>query len=73
MVSPFLTWPLRRVRSVPPPWITDELSPLPEPPDIATFSGVWKYSEMPFRSPLVVEPSSHISRKKAIIAVTKSA
>jgi hypothetical protein len=28
---------------------------------------------MPFRSPLVVEPSSHISRKNAIIAVTKSA
>src|SRR5579864_4446501 len=28
---------------------------------------------MPCRSPLVVEPSSHISRKNAIIAVTKSA
>jgi len=28
---------------------------------------------MPFRSPCVVEPSSHISRKNAIIAVTKSA
>src|SRR5512139_3555028 len=28
---------------------------------------------MPFLSPSVVEPSSHISRKKAIIAVTKSA
>jgi len=27
---------------------------------------------MPFKSPCAVEPSSHIIRKKAIIAVTKS-
>ncbi len=47
--------------------------PAPEPPVIATLNGVRKYSEMPCRSPLVVEPRSHMSRKKAIIAVTKSA
>ena len=39
----------------------------------ATLSGALKKSAMPFLSPSVVEPSSHISRKKAIIAVTKSA
>ena len=49
------------------------LSPEPEPPSIATFSGFLKCSAMPSRSPLEVEPSSHMSRKKAIIAVTKSA
>ena len=67
------TWPSWRDRSWPPPWITELLSPLPEPPAIATFSGVLKNSEMPFKSPFDVEPSSHISRKKAIMAVTKSA
>ena len=50
-----------------------EASPLPEPPCIATLSGVLKYSAMPDRSPFAVEPSSHINRKNAIIAVTKSA
>ena len=40
---------------------------------MATFSGVLKYSAMPDMSPLEVEPSSHINRKNAIIAVTKSA
>lgn len=53
--------------------ITEELSPLPEPPCMATLSGVLKNSEIPFKSPLVVEPSNHISKKNAIIAVTKSA
>ena len=32
-----------------------------------------KNSEMPFKSPLLVEPNNHINKKKAIIAVTKSA
>ena len=72
-MSPRRSAPIVRVSSVPPPLITDELSPEPLPPDNATFSGVRKYSAMPWRSPLVVEPSSHISRKNAIIAVTKSA
>jgi hypothetical protein len=36
-------------------------------------SGCWKYSEMPFSVFSLAELSSHISRKKAIIAVTKSA
>ncbi len=71
--SPCLTWPALRVRSLPPPLMTLEASPEPEPPCMATFSGVEKYSAMPCRSPLAVEPSSHMSRKKAIIAVTKSA
>src|SRR5439155_19467878 len=47
--------------------------PEPLPPISATFSGELKKSAMPFLSPSVVEPSSHISRKNAIIAVTKSA
>ena len=38
-----------------------------------SFSGAEKESAMPFLSPSVVLPSSHISRKKAIMAVTKSA
>ena len=71
--SPRLTCPVVRVRSSPPPLITLELSPDPEPPSIATCSGVLKWSAMPLRSPFVVDPSSHISRKNAIIAVTKSA
>ena len=48
-------------------------SPEPSPPLIATLKGFWKYSAMPCSEPLVVEPSSHMSRKNAIIAVTKSA
>ena len=71
--SPRLTSPTVRVRSSPPPFRTLELSPEPDPPISATWRGVLKWSAMPFRSPFVVEPSSHISRKKAIIAVTKSA
>ncbi len=42
-------------------------------PNNATLSGVLKYSDIPIRSPFVVEPNNHISRKNAIIAVTKSA
>jgi hypothetical protein len=53
--------------------MTLELPPLPEPPASATFRGVLKYSAMPCKSPLAVDPSSYINRKKAIIAVTKSA
>ena len=45
----------------------------PLPPIRETLSGALKKSAMPFLSPSVVEPSSHISRKKAIFAVTKSA
>ena len=71
--SSFLAWPALCVRLGPPPWIRVVASPEPAPPDIDTRNGDWKYSEMPFRSPCVVEPSSHISRKNAIIAVTKSA
>jgi hypothetical protein len=71
--SPRLTAPAARVRSSPPPVTTELESPEPSPPDSETCSGDWKYSEMPLRSPLVVEPSSHMSRKKAIMAVTKSA
>src|SRR6478672_6166986 len=59
--------------SAPPPLTMLVASPAPEPPMSEILSGVLKYSEMPFRSALVVEPSSHISRKNAIIAVTKSA
>jgi hypothetical protein len=40
--SPFFTWPVRSVRLVPPPWISEVASPAPEPPDSATASGVWK-------------------------------
>ena len=69
----FLTSPALRVRSWPPPWMTLVAAPLPSPPIMATFKGCWKYSEMPSICALVVEPSSHMSRKKAIIAVTKSA
>ena len=50
-----------------------ELLPEPSPPCIATLSGEAKYEAMPCSSPLAVEPSSHISKKKAIMAVTKSA
>ena len=71
--SPFLTWPVCRLRSVPPPRTTCDESPAPLPPISATLSGALKKSAMPFLSPSVVEPSSHISRKNAIIAVTKSA
>jgi hypothetical protein len=39
-VSDFCTWPVLRVKSVPPPWMTLELSPEPEPPCSATLSGV---------------------------------
>ena len=49
------------------------IAPEPEPPCCATLSGFSKNSAMPCRSPWAVEPSSHMSRKKAIIAVTKSA
>jgi hypothetical protein len=72
-VSPSLTWPVVRVRSAPPPRTTDDESPEPLPPSSETLSGALKKSAMPFLSPSVVEPSSHISRKNAIIAVTKSA
>ena len=48
-------------------------SPAPEPPMSEILSGVLKNSAIPCNSALVVEPSSHISRKNAIIAVTKSA
>jgi hypothetical protein len=58
---------------VPPPRTTCDESPEPLPPSSATLSGALKKSAMPFLSPSVVEPSSHISRKNAIIAVTKSA
>ena len=71
--SPLLTWPPWRDRSVPPPLTTCDESPEPLPPISATFSGELKKSAMPFLSPSVVEPRSHISRKNAIIAVTKSA
>ncbi len=40
---------------------------------MATFNGELKYAAMPCKSPLAVEPSSHISKKKAIMAVIKSA
>ena len=71
--SPCLTWPVVRVRSAPPPRTTCDESPEPLPPSSETLSGALKKSAMPFLSPSVVEPSSHISRKNAIIAVTKSA
>ena len=71
--SACLTWPPWRDRSVPPPLMTCDESPEPLPPISATFSGELKKSAMPFLSPSVVEPSSHMSRKNAIIAVTKSA
>ena len=50
----------------------DAVSVVP-PPSSDTFIGFWKKSAMPFLSPSLVEPSSHISRKNAISAVTKSA
>ena len=53
--------------------MTLDASPEPDPPASATRSGVWKYSAIPLRSPSAVEPMSHINRKNAIIAVTKSA
>src|SRR3954466_2202282 len=59
--------------SAPPLLMMLVASPAPEPPMSEILSGVLKNSEMPFKSALVVEPSSHISRKNAIIAVTKSA
>ena len=71
--SPSFTWPVVRERSVPPPRSTCDESPEPEPPISDTRSGELKKSAMPFLSPSVVEPSSHISRKNAIMAVTKSA
>jgi hypothetical protein len=43
------------------------------PPNSAACSGVLKYSAIPFSCTGVAELSSHISRKNAIIAVTKSA
>ena len=49
------------------------VSPEPSPPASATFSGVLKYSAMPASVPCDTDDSSHISRKNAIIAVTKSA
>ncbi|MEZ5701731.1 MAG: hypothetical protein R3E42_06835 [Burkholderiaceae bacterium] len=49
------------------------LLPVPSPPIKEIFAGEVKYSAMPLRSPLEVEPKSHINRKKAIMAVTKSA
>ncbi|GAA5241410.1 hypothetical protein BMMON2_42320 [Burkholderia mallei] len=45
-------------------------SPLPK---IAAFSGVLKYSAIPFNCTGVTADSSHINRKNAIIAVMKSA
>ena len=72
-VMPLLTWPSLRVRSVPPPGTGAVASPTPAPPISDSFSGCWKYSEMPFRVFSLAELSSHISRKKAIMAVTKSA
>ena len=72
-MSPSLIWPMVRVRSVPPPRSRLDESPAPEPPISETRSGELKKSAMPFLSPSVVEPSSHIRRKKAIMAVTKSA
>ena len=71
--SPCLTWPVVRDRSWPPPRTTCDESPAPLPPSSATLSGALKKSAMPFLSPSVVEPSSHMRRKNAIIAVTKSA
>jgi hypothetical protein len=56
-----------------PPGSGLEESPEPEPPPTKPSADSGKNSAMPFRSPCVVEPSSHIRRKKAIIAVTKSA
>ena len=57
----------------PPPLIIRVASPEPWPPDRETRRGFWKYAEIPARSPAVVDPNTHISRKKAIMAVTKSA
>ncbi len=71
--STLRTSPSLRVTSLPPPLMTLLRSDAEEPPLIATFSGVLKYSAMPSSVALDVELSSHISRKKAIIAVTKSA
>ena len=48
-------------------------SPEPAPPNSATFSGVRKYVSTDDSSALVTELSNHISRKNAIMAVTKSA
>ena len=73
LVMPLLTWPSLRVRSVPPPGTGAVASPTPLPPIRDSLSGCWKYSEMPFSVFSLAELSSHISRKKAIIAVTKSA
>ena len=56
-----------------PPVSTLTGSPATLPDVTATRSGVRKYSEMPSRSAWADVVSSHISRKKAIMAVTKSA
>ena len=58
---------------MPPPGTGAVRSPTPLPPISDSFSGCWKYSEIPFSVFSLAELSSHISRKKAIIAVTKSA
>ena len=71
--SPPSTRPADLLRSSPPPVMMLSLLPEPSPPSKDTLTGWLKKSAMPLRSPLVVEPSSHISRKKAIMAVTKSA
>ena len=67
------TSPSLRVRSLPPP-TKIPLDPVVLGPVETIFSiGILKYSEIPFKSSLETEAKSHISKKKAIMAVTKSA
>ena len=71
--STLRTSPSLRLASAPPPLITLLRSDTDVPPASATLIGVLKYSAIPSSLALEVELISHISRKKAIIAVTKSA
>ena len=73
LIASFLTCPSRRVRSFPPPWIRLVRSPVPAPLLGIASSGVWKYSEIPCSWVWLAVLISHMSRKNAIIAVTKSA
>ena len=73
ILSTGFTCPCFFVTSLPPPLITDSLAPTALPLLNATLSGVLKYCSIPSNCAFEVDPSNHMSRKKAIIAVTKSA
>ena len=71
-MSPSLTCPVERVRSFPP---LDHARSIADAGATghADLERILEEISNALQVPLAVEPSSHMSRKKAIIAVTKSA